>query len=450
MRQASVGRVLGVVLGLMSVMGALSASAAPQQVSHGRFNDIPLYVPEGHPQRVVVWFDGGREGERTQQRIDALRAQGALVARVDVARLRQVLAREGGGNCAFGAGDVENFSRFFQAYLHVPGYHLPLIGGDGAGAELAYAVAAQADTQVFAGLLTTGFCPEGVRERKVCGAGVSHGRLQPAELNFPWLNAAGDRQCATGKASAFVRGVAMGREFQRTTAGDDLPGLLAAAHVIGAQKGVSLAPPPDDLKGLPVVEIPSRVAGDTLAIFVSGDGGWAGLDKEVASAMSDAGVSVVGVDSLRYFWTERTPEGFARDLERIARHYRTQWQRKRLVLVGFSQGADVLPAAINQLDPATRDTVALIGLMSVGRTADYEFHVSNWLGSGGGGLPIAPEIARLPADRTLCLYGQDDDDALCPELPAGQATIIGLPGDHHFKGDYDRLAKTLLEHLPER
>jgi type IV secretory pathway VirJ component len=135
----------------MSVMGALSASAAPQQVSHGRFNDIPLYVPEGHPQRVVVWFDGGREGERTQQRIDALRAQGALVARVDVARLRQVLAREGGGNCAFGAGDVENFSRFFQAYLHVPGYHLPLIGGDGAGAELAYAVAAQADTQVFAG-----------------------------------------------------------------------------------------------------------------------------------------------------------------------------------------------------------------------------------------------------------------------------------------------------------
>jgi type IV secretory pathway VirJ component len=199
-----------------------------------------------------------------------------------------------------------------------------------------------------------------------------------------------------------------------------------------------------------VVEIPSRVAGDTLAIFVSGDGGWAGLDKDVAAALSEGGVSVVGVDSLRYFWTERTPAGFARDLERIARHYGTQWQRKRLVLVGFSQGADVLPAAINQLDPATRDTVAMIGLMSVGRTADYEFHVSNWLGGSGGGLPIAPEIARLPADRTLCLYGQDDGDALCPELPAGQATIIALPGDHHFKGDYDRLAKTLLEYLPAR
>jgi len=240
----------------------------------------------------------------------------------------------------------------------------------------------------------------------------------------------------------------MGREFQRTATGSDLPGLQAAVAVMGARKGVSLAPPPDDLKGLPVVEIPSRVPGDTLAIFVSGDGGWAGLDKDVAAALSEAGVSVVGVDSLRYFWTARTPEGFARDLERIARHYGAQWQRKRLLLIGFSQGADVLPAAIDQLDHETRESIALIGLMSVGRKADYEFHVSNWLGGDAGGRPIAPDIARLRAGRTLCLYGEQDPDALCPELAPGQATVVALPGDHHFKGDYDRLAKTLLAHLP--
>jgi len=346
---------------------------------------------------------------------------------------------------------VENFSRWFQAYLHVPGYHLPLIGGDGEGAALAYAVAAQADTQVFAGLLTTGFCPSGVRERKVCGAGSSHGRLQPAELNFPWLNAAGDVHCPAGESAAFVRKVGMGRQFERTARGDALPGLLAAAKVIGAQKGVSLAPPPDDLKGLPVVDVPSNKPGDTFAIFVSGDGGWAGLDKEVAASLSEAGVPVVGVDSLRYFWTARTPEGFARDLERIASHYSRQWQRRTVVLVGFSQGADVLPAAINQLSPATCDAVSMIALLSVGKTADYEFHVSNWLGGGGDGLPIAPEVARLPAGKTLCVYGEDDGDALCPSLPAaGNAQIIKLPGDHHFKGDYDRLADTIVQHLPAR
>lgn len=444
--------VLVLVIGGWASMAwaATPPAAAPQQLTHGRFQQVPVYLPPGKTQRVVVWFDGGRERARTRQRIDALRAQGALVAQVDVARLRQALAREGAGSCAFGAGDVENFSRWFQAYLHVPGYHLPLIGGDGEGAELAYAVAAQADTQVFAGLLTVGFCPDHAREREVCGAGSGHGRLQPAELGFPWLDAAGGERCTVGNAAAFVRKVAMGRQFQRTDSGDALPGLLAAAQVIGAQKGVSLAPPPDDLKGLPVVEVTASKPGDTFAIFVSGDGGWAGLDKEVAAALGEAGVSVVGVDSLRYFWTARTPEGFARDLERIATHYSQQWQRKRVLLVGFSQGADVLPAAINQLSPAVRDRVAMIGLMSVGKTADYEFHVSNWLGGGGGGVPIAPEIARLPAGKTLCLYGEDDDDALCPSLPASSAQVIKLPGDHHFKGDYDRLAQTLLAHLPAR
>ncbi len=108
-----------------------------------------------------------------------------MVAAVDIAHLRGVLKREGDPACAFGSGDVENFSRWLQASLHLPGYHLPLVGGDGEGAEMAYSLAAQADTQVFAGVLTTGFCPDHNHQRMVCGDGVKHNKLQPAELNFP-------------------------------------------------------------------------------------------------------------------------------------------------------------------------------------------------------------------------------------------------------------------------
>ncbi|MEE7546473.1 virulence factor family protein, partial [Xanthomonas sp. Kuri4-1] len=222
----------------------------------------------------------------------------------------------------------------------------------------------------------------------------------------------------------------------------------AAVRSLGNQKGVSLPPPPADLEGLPVVEVPTSAhGGDTFAIFVSGDGGWAGLDKEVAGAIADAGIPVVGVDSLRYFWTERTPAGFAEDLDRIVRFYAHRWQRDRIVLIGFSQGADVLPAAINQLPAATRQQLRMTALLSVGKLADYEFHVSNWLGSDGDGLPIRPEVERLPAATTLCIYGVDDDDALCPGLSPKTARLIPLPGDHHFKGDYDALAKVILQQL---
>ncbi len=44
----------------------------------------------------------------------------------------------------------------------------------------------------------------------------------------------------------------------------------------------SLPAPPQSLEDLPLVEVPADTeAGDTFAVFLSGDGGWAGLDKEV-------------------------------------------------------------------------------------------------------------------------------------------------------------------------
>ena len=432
---------------------AMSLWAAPamaaEQVSHGRFQHVPVLLPDLPAQRVVLWFGDAAASTGHVARLQALRDDGALVVDIDTPHLYQVLAREG-GSCGFSAGDVENFSRYVQAYYHVPTYRLPILGGEGSGAALAYAVASQADPGVFAGLLTDGFCPQLRNATMTCGDAIKGRVLLPQPLRFPWLNAAAGKQqaCAATAVTAFTDAVPWARQFARTRQGSALPGEVAAARVLGAQRGISLPAVPQDLDGLPLVEVPGSGQGDTFAVFVSGDGGWAGLDKDVAGALAKAGIPVVGVDSLRYFWSERTPAGFAADLDRIARYYANHWQRPKLMLIGFSQGADVLPAAINKLPRASAQMLAMTALMSVGERADYEFHVSNWISSGGDdGLPIAPEMRRLAADRTLCIYGADDEDALCPKLPAGSAQLIKLPGDHHFEGDYEGLAKGILQHV---
>lgn len=443
---------LAAAMVLALAAGGAAAAGAVTEVSHGRFERVRVLMPEAGPGRVVIWFagDAARAGERRAQ-IEALRADGAMVALVDGARLRQVLARDGGA-CAFSAGDVENFSRYLQAFQHVPTYRLPLLAGDGDGAALAYAVAAQAPDHVFAGLLTEGLCPSAAPGGMICGKGVgAGGALQPASLPLPWLAATAPAgpACGVAEQAGFIAKVPQARTLKRGAHGSLVPALVAAARSLGEQKGVSLPPPPAALDDLPLVETAAAPGDnpDTFAIFVSGDGGWAGLDKNVAGALAQAGIPVVGLDSLRYFWTERTPASFAQDLDRIARYYGSRWKRSRVVLIGFSQGADVLPAAINQLPAATRRQLAMTALLSPAATADYEFHVSNWLGDDGEGLPVAPEMARLPAATTLCIYGQDDEDALCPKLPPGQAQVLALPGDHHFKGDYGTLARSILERL---
>ena len=146
-----------------------------------------------------------------------------------------------------------------------------------------------------------------------------------------------------------------------------------------------------------------------LAIVLSGDGGWASLDRKIAGSFAQAGIPVVGVDSLRYFWSGRTPEQAAGDVAALITHYLAQWHLSRVDLVGYSFGADVLPFIVNRLPAATAARLSSITLVEPSESATFEIHVSNWLpGVTTPGEPLAPELARLkPAP--LCIYGAGDD-----------------------------------------
>ena len=182
------------------------------------------------------------------------------------------------------------------------------------------------------------------------------------------------------------------------------------------------------------------------AVVLSGDGGWAGLDKHVAAALADKGMDVVGLDSLRYFWSKRTPDGLAGDLDRVVRYYAAHWQKSGVILVGYSQGADVLPFALNRLPTASRQLVTRAVLMGLSQEASFEFHVGNWMGGDDpDALPIQPEAARLNPRKTLCIYGADETDSLCPKLSPASVEAIKMPGGHHFDGAYEELAAMILE-----
>ena len=98
---------------------------------------------------------------------------------------------------------------------------------------------------------------------------------------------------------------------------------------------------------IPVVEVPAGQAKDTVTLFLSGDGGWRDLDRDVAGEMAKIGYPVVGIDTLRYYWQHKSPEQSALDLTELMQHYRQKWGTKRFILTGYSFGADVLPAIYN-------------------------------------------------------------------------------------------------------
>ncbi len=207
----------------------------------------------------------------------------------------------------------------------------------------------------------------------------------------------------------------------------------------------------DDLSDLPLVEVPATgPANDVLAVFISGDGGWARLVGQTSRRMAAQGVSVVGWNARQYFSKERTPEQIARDVERVLRRYLAVWKKERVMLVGYSFGADVLPFVVNRLPADLSAKVTLVALLGLGHTASFAFHVLSWLGKSYPETerPVMPELVQMKGRRIVCLCGEDEADSLCKKLPAGLAEVERFAGGHHFDGDYDALADAVLKYLP--
>jgi type IV secretory pathway VirJ component len=357
---------------------------------------------------------------------------------------------------------------------------------------MAYAMLAQAPRNTFAAALTLGFCPRLDLAKPLCkGSGFESVRssrrrglefLPAKSLGNPWVNLQGtnDRVCPAPAARDFisqVRGAAIvtlpnvGHDFASLP--DWLPQYTAGYNKLATQNPTTrVAPPPAGLSDLPIVEIPAQpiaaqpivaqpVAAqpgavqsdasrpdaartDSFAIIMSGDGGWAGLDQDVAAALSAKGIAVVGLDSLRYYWTARTPEGLAADTDRMIRYYLAHFGKQRVLLIGYSQGADVLPFAVNRLPEATRARVALVAVMGMSEHALFEFHLSSWISDSNSGPATLPEINRINGVPVLCMYGADETDSLCPQLDPKKFIIVKLKGGHHFDGDYANLARQIL------
>jgi type IV secretory pathway VirJ component len=471
-----------------------AASAPPETFSHGYFEHVPIFRPASAPRAVALLLSD-RQGwtPRDAELAESLRQQQVLVAGIDLQNMMRAMQADA-AECLNPQGDLDNFSRFLQARYQLDGYRLPILIGRGqAGSALVYGVLASAPDQTFSGGVSLDFAPSDISlpmtlcsdldtiarahpptgtsgaSQPATGVAPRHGRRHHSEYHYalqagqrlaaPWLLFAAADQHTDLRAYAAMPGAQLMRLDDSSGPASAERQLSAALARLEPHQQITAAPPAA-VSDLPLVEAPAAkgstlahgAAPDVLAIMLSGDGGWAGIDKELATAMNRAGLPVVGFDSLRYFWKARSPESTAHDIARLLRYYQAQpsWKRARVLLIGYSQGADVLPFVVNRLPAELRAELAGVVLLGMGERAAFEFHVSNWLKASEQGLPTLPEAQRLPAGLALCIYGTDDEDAICPRLrkSASPVRVLALKGDHHFDGHYDQLAQLLLGALP--
>lgn len=446
---------------------ARAAAALPGETTfeYPELGRITVYQPAGAPRSVVLFISG--DGGWNLGVIDmarALAARGALVAGVDIRRALKIapLATE---RCIFPAAQFEQLAHHLEARFALPQYQYPLLVGYSSGATLAYALLLQAPTGTFTGALSLGFGPDLETPMPLCEQNLLRTTLRhsppkgydmEAVTSTParWIVLQGelDQVCDPARSRAFVGPMANAQLVILPNVGHGysvprnwMPQFIKAYDTLASQPvtgdaGVASV----TLGDLPVIEVPARAPdSDTMVVILTGDGGWAGLDRGLATDFAARGMPVAALSTLQYFWKPRTPEQTSADLDRVIRHYLQQWQRKRVLVIGYSMGADVLPFALNRLPSETLGHVSFAAALAPGTEAQFEFHLTDWVGAHHEGLPILPEVERLKAPF-VCVYAHDDTDTLCPRLDRERYKVIELPGGHHFAGDYSRLAETLL------
>ncbi|HEY3812503.1 MAG TPA: AcvB/VirJ family lysyl-phosphatidylglycerol hydrolase [Caulobacteraceae bacterium] len=204
-----------------------------------------------------------------------------------------------------------------------------------------------------------------------------------------------------------------------------------------------------DLRELPLVErAPTGVAASApLIVYYTGDNGWQDGDLAFTRGLNDYGAPVVVVDSLHYFVREHTAGDAAHDLARVIDRYTAVWGPRRVVLVGYSYGANVLPVLARRLPPAQRSRLSLIAMIApVGRA---ELVIRPWTLMDVIDDPAAysdrSELEKLGGVPALCIWGEGDRRAACPHLPPALAKPVLVYGGHRFEGTRGAVAKSIAD-----
>jgi type IV secretory pathway VirJ component len=439
-----------------------------REIGAGRFGIVHVYLPAGKPQSVAIFVsgDGGWElGVINMAR--ALREMGAVVIGVNVREYLESLhraAQRADAHCEMIAADFESLSHQVQKQLGLSQYHVPVLVGYSSGATVVYAALVQAPPGTFAGALSLGFCPDqDFAGAALCpGSGLRYKENAQHELVFepartlrePWVAFQGqkDQVCDPHTTDEFAAQVTGGTVVKLPLVGHGfsvernwMPQFRAAYARLAAPPTATVAAgSAPEIGDLPLHEVHATGASREFALLLTGDGGWAGLDQELAARLAAAGVPTVALNSLQYFWSPRTPEQTAADVARVLRHYLAAWHAERVLMIGYSFGADVLPFVINRLPPELRARVASVSLLGLDAHASFEVHVAEWVGGDEGGPPTRPELAALQGLPVLCIYGEGETDSICPQLPPGIATREQIGKGHHFSGEYDLLADRIL------
>ncbi|QNK61304.1 hypothetical protein H7F33_12080 [Pedobacter sp. PAMC26386] len=187
-----------------------------------------------------------------------------------------------------------------------------------------------------------------------------------------------------------------------------------------------------------------------LLVFLTGDGGWNTFSESTVKELVKNGYATIGLDTRKYFWNQKTPDQFSRDMQVIISSYLKTWNKESFSIIGYSFGADVAAFVPSRLPEHLAEKQNSLVLLSPGFSTGYVVKLKNLLNFGSTDkekYKVNPELSKsvIPV---WCIFGKDEDSEFYKAIkPTDKIHKVIIPGSHRFDDDISQVTRAIIKGL---
>lgn len=199
-------------------------------------------------------------------------------------------------------------------------------------------------------------------------------------------------------------------------------------------------------KNLHTIESRSTGKSDYYVILLTGNGGWQNLVQSITHYLNKKNLSVLAINTKKYLWSEKDPAQIGCDLETLIDRYNNKWGKKKVVIIGFSMGAEVLPFAVNCMEDKYMNELTDLILIGPWQKATFKVRLMDYFFEVNKGTELYPELLKIKTKKAYIIC-DDKQLSICRKDLEGVIDYDLLRGGHHFGGNYNTLSELIGKRL---
>jgi len=221
-----------------------------------------------------------------------------------------------------------------------------------------------------------------------------------------------------------------------------LDGVLAAVPALGVE-APARAP-------LPITAFAPGGLGTRVILLITSEAGRTAFESALARELAARGSGVLVLDAKAYLSSPKSPSRMAAESEETLRRYAKVWNRPRVVIVGYSRGADVAPFIANRLSAELKQQLDGVVMLGPAGRASFEITLRDAVTRRPRptDLPVRPELERLRGTRLLCAYGRQEPAPFCSRVDSTLMHVVVRSGGHKLAPDDGKaIAQMIVERV---